>query len=266
MRSLLQSVLWVWGISVVAQIIVFGLLFFRGHFRRIPAFTVYVASNILQAGVVLAIYYRFGYGSRTALVLSWSSQACILLLRILATMEVLYLVLGPYRGIWGLGWRVLAGTFGVLLLYAGIEAGRNVSWAIVLADRGSHLAFAAALVACLLLVRYYSIPVEPLYKVLLGCFCVYSCAAVLTNAVAYALSLRGFANDEPVWQLTTITAYVGVQIAWAVAFWKAAPAEESKPALIKSSIYRQLSPQINERLYVLNEQLNQLWRPGATRN
>jgi hypothetical protein len=252
---------WVWGISVAAQIIVCGLLFLRGHFRRIPVFTVYVTSNILQAGLLYMTYSQFGFGSRTSLVLAWSSQACLLLLRILATMEVLHLVLGPYRGIWGLGWRVLAGTFGVLVLIAGIVAGRNISWALVLADRGFHLAFAAALVACLLLIRYYSIPVESTYKLLLGGFCFYSCAAVLTNAVAYALSLRGFANDEPVWQLTTITAYVGVQIAWAVALWKAAPSEESKPALIKSSIYRQLSPQINERLYALNEQLYQLWRP-----
>jgi hypothetical protein len=227
---------------------------------------VYVASNVLQAGLLIAIYYQFGFGSETALVLAWSSQACVLVLRILATMEILYLVLGPYRGIWGLGWRVLAGTFGVLVLFAGIEAGRNISWALVLADRGFHLAFAAALVACLLLIRYYSIPVESTHKVLLGGFCAYSCAAVLTNAVAYALSLSGFANDEPVWQLTTITAFVGVQIAWAVALWKAAPAEESEPALIESSIYRQLSPQINERLYMLNEQLNQLWRPRVTRN
>ena len=257
---------WVWGISIVAQVFVCSLLFLRGHFRRIPAFSGYIAANILQAGLLIAIYYQFGFGSRTALVLAWSSQAFLLLLRILATMEVLHLVLGPYRGIWGLGWRVLAGTFGVIVLITGIEAGRNISWALVLADRGFHLAFAAALVACLLLVRYYSIPVDPPYKVLLGGFCFYSCAAVLTNAIGYALSLRGFAKDEPVWQLTTITAYVGVQIAWAVALWKAAPAEESKPALIKSSIYRQISPQINDRLYVLNEQLNQLWRPRVTRN
>jgi hypothetical protein len=256
----------VWGISVAAQIIVCALLIFRGHFRKIPVFSSYAAANILQAGLLYMIYSQFGFGSRTALVLAWSSQTCLLLLRILATMEVLHLVLGPYRGIWGLGWRVLAGTFGVLLLYASIEARRNISWAVVLADRGSHLAFAAALVACLLLIRYYSIPVEFTYKVLLGGFCAYSCAAVLTNAMAYTLSLRGFANDEPVWQLTTITAYVVVQIAWAVALWKVAPAGENKPALIKTSLYQQLSPQINERLYALNEQLNQLWRPRVTRN
>jgi hypothetical protein len=266
MAGLANSVLWVWGISVAVQAVVCFVLIFKGHFRKVPAFSAFVAANVCQAGLLYLVYSQFGFGSRTALVVSWSSQACILLLRILATMEVLHLVLGRYRGIWGLGWRVLAGTFGVLLLYAGIEAGRNVSWAIVLADRGFHLAFAVALVACLLLIRYYSIAVEPAYKVLLGGFCVYSCIVVLANTVGHWVLLRGFRNYQPIWQLTTLVTFVGVQVAWAVGLWKTAPVQESQPALLTTSFYQQVSPQINERLSLLNEQLTQFWRPRATRH
>jgi hypothetical protein len=265
MSGLVQSVQWAWGISVAAQVLVCGLLLFRGHFRRLPVFSAFVAANVCQAGLLYVIYTQFGFGSRTALVLAWLSEACTLTLRILATMEVLRLVLGAYRGIWGLGWRVLAGAFGVVILYAGIEAGRNASWAIALADRGFHLAFAVALVACLLLIRYYSIPVESTYKVLLGGFCFYSCTVVLANTIGRALSLRGLAYDESVWQLTTLIAFAGVQLAWAVALWKAAPAAEKRPVLVAASLYRQLSPQINERLGLLNEQLNQIWEPKGTR-
>jgi hypothetical protein len=265
MSGLVQSVQWVWGISVATQVFVCALLLFRGHFRKIPVFTAFVAANVCQSGLLYVIYTQFGFGSRAALVLAWVSEACLLLLLTLATMEVLHVVLGPYRGIWGLGWRVLAVVFGVVILYAGIEAGRNVSWAIVLADRGFHLAFAVALVACLLLIRYYSIPVESTYKVLLGGFCFYSCTVVLANTVGHALTLRGVATVEPVWQLTKTVAYAVVQGAWAVALWKAAPAAEKSPRLVAASLYRQLSPQINERLGLLNEHLNQIWEPKATR-
>lgn len=265
MSGLVQSVQWAWGTSVAAQVIVCGLLLFRGHFRRIPVFTAWVAANVCQAGFLYLVYAHFGFSSRTALGLAWLSEACTLILRILATMEVLRLVLRPYRGIWGLGWRVLSVAFGVVILYAAIAAGTNVSWAIVLADRGFHLAFAVALVACLLLIRYYSIPVEPTYKVLLGGFCFYSCTVVLANTVGRVLTLRHVANFQPVWQLTTLMAYAGVQLAWAVALLKAAPAAEKRPVLVAASLYRQLSPQINERLSLLNEQLNQIWEPRATR-
>lgn len=265
MRGLVQSVQWAWGISVAAQVVVCGLLLSRGYFRKVPVFTTFVAANVCQAGLLYVIYAQFGFGSRTALVLAWSSQAGIQILRALATMEVLRLVLSPYRGIWGLGWRVLSVAFGVVILYAAVAAGTNVSWAIILVDRGFHLAFAVALVACLLLIRYYSIPVESIYKVLLGGFCFYSCAVVLANTVGPALTLRGFVADELVWQLTTLIAFAGVQLAWAVALWKAAPTAEKRPVLVAASLYRQLSPQINERLGLLNEQLNRILEPKATR-
>jgi hypothetical protein len=263
MTGLVHSVRWVWGISVAIEVIVWSLLVFRGHFRRIPVFTVWVASNICQAGFLYLVYAQFGFSSQTALELAWLSEACTLILRILATMEVLRLVLGHYSGIWGLGWRILAVAFFVVLSYAAIEAGQKISAAIGLADRGFHLAFAVALVACLLMIRYYSVVVDPPYKALLGGFCVYSCTVVLANTIGRALFLRGFANVKPIWQFTMVAAYAGVQGAWAVGLWKAAPAMQVRPALLASSVYRQISPQINERLRLLNGQLSKFWGAKA---
>src|SRR5260370_33170530 len=115
-----------------------AILLFGGHFRNAPVFICFLAASVFQAGLLYLVFMQFGLGSRTTLVLAWVSEACILLLRTLATMEVLRLVLGPYRGIWGLGWRVLAVAFLAVLSYAAIEAGQNVSAAIGLADRGFH--------------------------------------------------------------------------------------------------------------------------------
>jgi hypothetical protein len=264
MAGLVYSLRWVVAISAVAQVAVCSLLLSRGHFRKVPVFTAYIAVNICQGGFLYLVYAQFGFGSRSALVLAWLSQASIQILRALATMEVLHLVLGPYRGIWGLGWRVLSVAFFVVLSYAAIEAGRNISAAIGLADRGFHFASAVALAACLVIVRYYSVPVDPPYKVLLGGLCVYSCTIVLANTIGHALFLRGFVNVKPIWQLTTIAAYAGVQGAWAVGLWKAAPAMQVHPALLTTSVYQQISPQINERLRLLNGQLSKFWGAKAT--
>jgi hypothetical protein len=265
MTGLANSVLLVWGISVAVQAVVCFVLIFKGQFRKLPFFTSFVAVNICQAVYLYIVFAQFGIKSVTTTWLAWLSEPAILLLRTFATAEVLRLILKSYPGIWGLAWRVLAVGFGGVLAYAAIESGRNIPWAIAVLDRGYHLAFTVALVAGLLLIRYYSIPVEPLYKVILAGFCFYSCTIVLANTVGQWVFLRGFRNYQPIWQFTITAIYAGIQVDWAVELWKTAPSEESRPTLMASSLYQQISPQINERLYALNEQLSQFWGPKATR-
>jgi hypothetical protein len=265
MTGLANSVRWIWGISVAIQAVIFFVLFFKGYFRKLPFFTGFVAANICQAVFIYIVYVQLGSKSRTAKWVTWLSEPAILILRTLATTEVLRLILKAYRGIWGLVWRVVLVGFGGVLLYAAIESMRNVPWALAVAYRGFHLAYAVSLVAGLLLIRYYSIPFEPLYKVILAGFCFYSCTIVLANTVGQWVFLRGFLNYQPIWQFAITAIYAGIQVAWAVELWKTAPSEESRPRLLTSSLYQQISPQINERLYALNEQLSQFWRPRATR-
>jgi hypothetical protein len=265
MASLVRSVQWLWVIGLVAQLMVCGFLIFHRHYRKLPVFTAYIVLNLCQAGFLYLVYSRFGFSSHTGEVLAWLSEASTLILRSLATIEVLRLVLNPYRGIWGLGWRVLVVVFGVVLFYAAIQAGSNMSWVIALAVRGVHLAFAVALVACLLLIRHYCIPIRSPYKALLGGFCFYSCTVVLANLAWQALFLRGFAHYQPVWQAATTVSYAVVQVVWAVALRKPLPAEEKQQALLPASLYQQISPEINQRLRALNEQLIQFWKPEATR-
>jgi hypothetical protein len=265
MASLVRSVQWLWVIGLVAQLMVCVFLIFHRHYRKLPVFTAYIALNLCQAGFLYLVYSRFGFSSHTGEVLAWLSEASTLILRSLATIEVLRLVLNPYRGIWGLGWRVLVVAFGVVLSYAAIGAGSNVAWAIALAVRGFHLAFAVALVACLLLVRHYSVPVHPAYKALLGGFCFYSCTVVLLNTVGQTLFPPEFAHYQLIWQVATTVSYAIVQVVWAVALRKPLPAEEKQHALLPASLYQQISPEINQRLRLINEQLAKFWKPEATR-
>jgi hypothetical protein len=265
MSGITHAVQWIWAFGVAAQVAVCATLVFRGHFRKLPVFTAYISLNLCQAGFLYLVYAHFGFSSHTGSVLAWWSAVSTLILRSLATTEVLRLVLSTYRGIWGLGWRVLAVAFGAVSSYAAIEAGRNITWFLVVAERGLNLAFAVAFVASLLLVRHYSIPVYPAYKAILGGFCFYSCTVVLASIAAQTLFLREFAHYQPVWQAAITVSYAVVQVVWAVALRKPLPAEEKQHALLPASIYQQISPEINQRLRLINEQLAKFWKPEATR-
>ncbi len=265
MTSLAKYVQWLWVLSVAIQILVCGVLFLKGNFRRIPVFTAYVLSNVGQAAALYATYNLFGFRTRTAIVIGWSSQFVTQLLRVLATSEVIRLILKPYRGIWSLGWRVLALSFGLVFSVALIDSKRDILWAIALADRGFHLAFGIALVACLLLVHYYYVPIHPVYKALLGGFCFYSCTVVLANTIGKALFVRGNSDFGTGWQLLTMGAFVAVLAVWAVALRTPIP-EPAQPEVLPGAArtYWEMSPRINERLRLLNEQLDRFWKHEAT--
>lgn len=258
---------WLWGISVGAQAVLCGVLFIKGNFRKIPIFTTYVAANLCQAILMFAIYKAIGFRSQGAIAIGWSSQTCIQILRAAATTEALRQVLKPFRGIWGLAWRFLVAAFGVIFLVVVFSSGRNVFWAILLMDRGFHVAFAVALVACLLLVHHYSVPIPSGYKALLGGFCFYSCTVVLTNTFGAILFLRRNLHYEAIWQLATVGAFIAVLLVWTVALRNPLPEpiRTGKGGGPEIS-YGELSPQINERLRLLNELLNRLWKFEVTRN
>jgi hypothetical protein len=195
----------------------------------------------------------------------WWFQGIPQVLRVLAISEVLRLILKPYRGIWALGWRLLVVAFVAVFSVALIGSGRDLSWIVLLADRGFHLAFGSALVACVLLVHYYLIPIHPVYKTLLGGFCFYSCTAVLANTVCGQLFLRGNANSQMIWQLVTVGSFVAVSMVWAVALRNPLPEsgqDEARPGA--TDAYWEVSPQINERLRRLNEMLGRWWKFEVT--
>ena len=267
MAGLAKHIQGLWVISVAIQVLVCGVLFFKGNYRRLPIFTAYVLSNVCQAAALYVTYNIYGFRTDTAIAIGWSSQGATQLLRVLATTEVIRLILRPYRGIWSLGWRVLAMAFGAVFSVTLIDSRRSPLWTIALADRGFHLAFGIALVACLLLVHYYQVPIHPVYKTLLGGFCFYSCTAVMANTVGRILYLKGNGDFGMGWQLVTMGAYMSVLLVWLMALRTPLPQPAQQvPFLEAERAYWELSPQINERLRLLNERLDNFWHPEATQS
>jgi hypothetical protein len=248
-----------WTISVATQIGILGLLVFRGHVRKLPFFTAYIALNLLQAATLYEVYKQYGTDTHIAYVVGWRSEAITLFARLCATVEVLRLVMIYYRGIWGLTWRLLAASALVVLVYAGFSSDRSADWMLIKTDRAYHLVFTILFGACLLLIRYYFIPIERVYRTLLISFCFYSCTKVLINTVFQGFYSK-FANFGQIWQLVTISCYVVVLLLWVAALRHALPKPSAQPEMLTASAYRQISPKIYEHLRSINEQLMNFWK------
>jgi hypothetical protein len=264
MGSLTLYVLVLWACSALLQLIALILLFAKGSFRRLPVFTVYVALNLCQVVFLVVVYSIWRTDSPTGKALAWYSECVTLLAQALATTEVLKVTLRPYQGIWGLVWRALSFTSALVVLIVALAT--HGTWAIAQwfqLNRGYHLTFAAAVIVCLLLVRYYSIQVPAAYKRILGGFCLYSCTEILIHTVLQSLGEKWFDAYEPIWQSSTMLSFIVVLFIWVAALWKPLPIETRQAAPPSDSIYQRVSPEINERLRELNEKLLRLWKLEA---
>lgn len=259
MKTLHASVQYLWAICFLAQGAVCLVLITHRHFRTLPIFTAFVTLNLLQGIFLYAVYARYGVDSKTAYLYAWWSEAITLAASAFAIMEVLRLVLIPYRGIWGLAWRVLAVTSSVVLICVAVASQGNADWALMEADRGYHLIFATALIACFALIRYYFIPVDRTYNSLLAGFCFYCCVEILINTVLQGVLYRQFENFEPIWQTVTMSSYLMVQVLWAAALARPLPAMAQQRTVLPPSVYMRVSPEINYQLQAINKQLMNFW-------
>jgi hypothetical protein len=265
MNALPPCVRWLWAFSVLSQLVVLALLLLKGNFRKLPFFTTYVGLNLCQAALIyiMLTYWHPESDSSTYKIVGWVSEAATLVVQALATTEVLRLILNPYRGVWGLAWRILAGISTVVVLFVFVDAAQNVDWAIVVADRGYHLTFATAVIACLLFIRYYAVVVPPAYKWLLAGFCFYSCTIILINTVIQVIWYHNHPYTEPLWQAVTLLSFAIVQVVWAAALREPLPVEVRRQSGASNALYLSVSPVINEQLRLLNEKLMRLWKLEA---
>lgn len=254
----------IWAASICAQVIVFFLLFLKGNTQKLPWFTVYTILNLCESGFILTLMLIPGISESTYLDLAWIAECVTLFAQALATIESLRLTLKPYSGIWGLGWRALAGTAMLVMAIVALTShGHGASQAWFEINRGYHLIFATALIACLILVRYYSIQVPLAYKLIMAGFCLNSCIEVLINTFVQLLFHQGYQVHQAEWQSMTLLSFVVTLGIWIVALWRAIPADDRRIVPPMDSDYSRLSPEINEQLKLLNEKLTRLWKMEA---
>jgi hypothetical protein len=259
MGTLPPLILLLWAIGIIVQLIVLFLIVAKRRVHTLPLFFLYIALNLCQAAFLFFVYSHYGFDSPAALQLAWPSEQIVLTAQALAAAEVLYRVLRHYAGIWALSWRLIATAVSIVICYVLASAKLTPSWKLMIANRGFHLTFVVALISCLLLVRFYAIPIDPLYKALMGGFCVLSCTIVVDNTLFQALFLRHFPNSGLIWNSLVMVVFIGVQIVWALALRHPVRVDD-KPALLPPATYDRLSPDVNSRLRDLNDILSRFLR------
>jgi hypothetical protein len=251
-----------WAASAALQILIAALIISRRHYRTLPLFSSYILLNLCQAALLFPVYAHFGISSNVSFRVFWTSQAIIMVAQTLASTELLHRALSDYPGIWALAWRLVMLAVVIVVLYSWATADRASEWGLLSADRGYYLTFSVAMVSCLLLVRYYSISIDPVYKALLGGFCFYSCSFVVIDTLYKALSQLNYPAFD-VWNNSELIAFSVVLVAWAVALRHSVRVPALQASSASQPPYDQISPQLNARLRELNDVLRRFFRSQA---
>jgi hypothetical protein len=251
-----------WGLSISLRALLLCLVLWRKNVRSFPFFSIYLSVNLLNA-LVLAVSYKVLDPQSTVLFrIVWGSQVVVTCARALAVAEICRLLLAGYRGIWSLAWRVLLSCAALVLFYALLVSKHRWDSAILGGNRAVELSIAVVIVVLLVFLRHYQVVAEPTLRSLAIGFFLFSCFEV----VNYTILEHWLATYGPIWNFLEVLFYMACLLVWIWALCKSLPRPVLNPALLPGSVYRQLSPEINLRLRLLNEQLSHFWRAEEPRS
>jgi hypothetical protein len=161
--------------------------------------------------------------------------------------------------VWALAWRILIACGALILLYSLVLSRRHWTLAVMNADRASELAIAGVIVTLLFFTRYYDVELHPPHRLLAITFCVYSCFLVLNDTLFDQHPDQFFAW----WNLLGVVAFLITLFLWNWAFWRPLPGPLPAVPFLSEDVYGKISPEINVRLRLLNDQLSQFWNTGG---
>lgn len=230
-------------------------------------FVWYVGLNLAQAFIMVGVYSRFGFNSAPAFRTYWGIQVLVMIAQTLASAEILHRALQDYPGIWELVWRVILVAIITVIGYAWSTADGKDIWGLWAAHRGFYITFAVAFVLCLLVIRHYSISIDPVYKVLLGGFCFYSCWSIVADTLLKSLFFQNFPGYAEVWNASEMTMFYAVLVIWIVALRHPVRAMASSRTSGSGpngggggGAYEGMTPRINARLREINDSLRRFFR------
>jgi hypothetical protein len=244
-----------WDLSLLLRFLLLSLVVLRNNFRPLPWFTFYLSMVVTKALALNVVYSVWGINSREAFDIAWASQAIVTLARALAVAEICSLMFAGYRGVWLLVRRVLLVCAAVVLSYAALGSQNAWSRAVFNANRGTELAVATVIVALFVFLRHYHVTASPILRTIALGFCLYSCFAVLN----YGLLEQSPKQFYFLWNWLDLSTFTACLLLWIWALRKSIPWPILNPMLMPASVYRQLSPEINLRLRLLNERLCRFW-------
>jgi hypothetical protein len=244
-----------WALSEAGQCLLLILLISRKAYRDYPWFTVYLLAVVLQNALSYAMAGFLNVSAYNNWRIGWAVQCIVVGLRAFAVAEVCRHFVGRFRGIWALARGILIGCGVVVLLASMVVEKHRWYLAILYADRGLEMAFAAVIVTLFLFARYYQLEAAAAPRWLAIGFFFFSCAKVLNNSV-----LERWLNQYYVlWNVLETLAFLAVLVLWTWTFRGYRWAIRPEPVLLPANVYRELSPDVNLRLSELNERLSEFW-------
>jgi len=250
-----------WAISLLLAFLIVLVMTAKKQYRDFPAFYVYLLLNLLQAPVIYGVYSVKGFSSWAAFYTGWISQGTIVLARWFAVCELCRVILGQFRGIWALAWRILTVVGATVLaaaIYLGVHDFRRL---VTTFDRGIELSIASVLVCFFLFTRYYNVRVEPSLRSMGIAFCLYSCFRSFNDSV-----LQQFLQDyASTWNLVDEVTYLATLVLIGGALYVLRERSVFKVNLLPSGVYGEIAALTNDRLAVLNQRLSELLKSSASR-
>ena len=260
-----------------------GLVLARRAYRVVPFFAAYSCMLLANSVVVSLVYRIFGFNSLPSYYFYWILLLLNAAMRSLAIAELCRYKLREYRGIWELGWRVLAGFAVLFLLHAAWDTGgqpnRLAMYSLTL-DRDLDIASVAILAALLLIHNYYGLSLEPVQRKIAAGICFVCAVDVVGDTIVQSLFtgylFPFFATDKTplraavipfynrindLWSTVHLFSFMAAVGIWCYALRKPIPARAETPELLPAEVYRELSPAINMRLATFNDRLVELLKP-----
>jgi hypothetical protein len=260
-----------------------GLVFTRRAYRILPFFAAYSCTLLANSVGVSLIYRMFGFNSLPAYYCYWILLLLNAAMRSLAIAELCRYKLRVYPGIWGLGWRLLAGLSALFLLHATLDTwgqpNRLAIYSLTL-DRDLAIASVAILAALLLIHNYYGLSLEPLQRTIAAGICLICAVDVIGDTMVRGLFtgylfpffttnqssigsavIRFYGRINDLWSTIHLFSFMAAMGIWCYALRKPVPARAEDPELLPAEVYRELSPAINMRLATFNDRLVELLKP-----
>jgi hypothetical protein len=250
----LRNLLWL--ITTSAEIFLLFSLLRRKLQTTHAAFAVYLISTIVQSVVAAFIYTREGVNAAVVFYIIWLSQGVVICLRFAAVVEMARRILASYQGLWSLAKRLLAFVALAIGGYSLLLSKKEIYMLVLNLDRGLELAIAAFVVSLLLFARFYLLPVCPLDRALAIGFSLYSCFYVINDTLFERL-LNSYLG---LWGYLDILTFLASLLIWshAVRAYSEVTAVRRRPESAPAAPYGALSPELNIRLKLLNEQISRL--------
>jgi len=249
-----------WTLTVILEGLLCAFVVQRRLWRCLPLFSSYVFFKFLVTTGLWLVYKRFGYDSNSARYFFWSTQSLLLVSRASVCAELCWLAFKSRPGLWSYVRRVLMAISAVILLYAAIDAYRQVSGIrgfVVTSERGLELSIAIFLTSFLIIASRYGIPMERAPFLIAIGLCLHSAFQVLNNTL-FKTWLDPYFSW---WRNAYMVSFQVALVIWLVALRRPLLETKPTPSLLPSGTYHSYSRVINQRLKDLDRDIQEVTKP-----